>query len=45
VKEESWICYPYFKTVFTNKWMKENFNMTVESFHVQGPPLPLGANV
>lgn len=36
LEEESWNAFPYTKTIYTNLWLKERFNLVIESFHAEG---------
>ena len=35
VREEAWNCFPYIKTTITNDYMKEHFQLVIESMHVE----------
>ena len=36
LEEESWNAFPYTKTVYKNVWLKNRFELTIETLHADG---------
>ena len=36
LEEESYNAFPYTKTTYKNVWLKDRFELTIESFHAPG---------